>query len=123
MAEKENIHGAVRIELQELPFYRSMKIVQTNTGLSDDELLSNNSGFRAMPRRCGCGHEWSVFDIVINAVEKKEHDWSFFQNALVGEFSGFFYRKTDLRCHCGVTSKDVGVYYRYQTGKVKGWGY
>lgn len=123
MTKEANIHGAIRIELHELPFFRSMKIVQDNTGLTEDELLSCNSGFRALPRRCGCGHEWSVFDIVINAVQQEEHDWSFFRSTLVGEFGGFFFRRTDLTCHCGVTSKDIGVLYKYQTSKVQGWGY
>lgn len=123
MAKKENTHDAIMVKMSVLPFYKSMRIVQKNTGLSDDELLLNNAGFRADPRRCGCGHEWSAFDIVINAVKQKKHKWDFFKKALVGETGGFFYRKMNLTCHCQVTTTGVGVYYRYTLSKVMGWAY
>ena len=124
MAEERNTHGAVRVRMSTLPFYKAMKTVQENTGLGTDELLLNNVGFRAIPSRCVCGQEYSAFDIVIGAVQQKEHDWDFFREALVGETSDFFCRKMDLKCHCcGVNSTDVRVLYRYVAAKVMGWGY
>ena len=98
MSERRNVHDAIKVRMNTLPFHKSMQIVKKNTGLSDDELLLNNTGFRAKPRRCAsCGHEWSVFDIVINAVRQKEHDWNFFKQALVGAIAGFFPQKNGVK--------------------------
>lgn len=123
MADQRSPHDVIEVDISELPFYRSMEVVQENTGLQRDQLLLNNAGFKAIPEACVCGHEWSVFDIVINAIDQEEHDWAFFTKALAGETGRFFYRKTDLTCPCGITSVDVSVLYNYSSLKVRGWGY
>ena len=114
MSEEENPfgHKAVPVKLESMPFYSSMMTVKDRTGLSIDDLLSNQVGFRANPSHCLCGHEWNVFDIVIEAVKQSGHDWKFFNEHLTGEFGGFFYREFSLTCSCGITSHNVGLLYK-----------
>lgn len=116
--------GVVNIPIEAMPFFESMKTVQENTGLSNEDLLSNQVGFRAHPSSCICGHEWNAFDVVIEAVRQSGHEWSFFKSALVGEFGGFFSRRTELTCcRCGVKTSNIDVLYKYATAKTLGWSY
>ncbi len=120
---KKQDHGAISIKQEKLWFYKSMSIVKENTGLSDEELLVSQVGFKASPSNCLCGHEWSAFDIIIEAINSKNHDWDFFKKSLVGEPGGFFYRKMNLTCTCGIKTENIEVIYKYMLSKTIGWGY
>jgi hypothetical protein len=104
-----------------MSFYPSLKIVHDNTGIEMEELLSNQLGFKANPSSCLCGHEWNMFDLVIEAVNKSGHGWSFFNTHLIGKFGGFFYREFDMTCRCGITTKNVGMLYKYKQSHALGW--
>ena len=123
MNASKDAHNAVPVKLSDMPFYRSMKIVQDNTGHTDSQLLLNNVGFKAIPERCGCGHEWSAFDLIVDAVETEKHDWDFFKEVLAGDFVGFFHRKADLTCYCGITTERIDVIYYYPGQKAALWNY
>lgn len=101
-----------------------MKFVKDKTGLDFDKIVDNQLAFEATPSECQCGHKWNAFDVIIDAVKRSGHDWKFFSEALVGEFGGFFRRKTDLTCNeCGQTADGIEVMYKYKRRKALGWGY
>ena len=121
MESKKQPHTAIPIKLENMSFYESLSYVQQKTGIDMEELLTNQIGFKASPTHCLCGHEWSVFDIVIEAVNRSNHPWEFFREHLTGGFGGFFSNTFDLTCKCGITTKDVQTLYKYKPTHVLGW--
>lgn len=113
-------HQATEIDLKSLAFYPSLRLVAEKTGISEITLLKRQVGFKAHPSHCLCGHEWSAYDLIIDTVDRGPHDWAFFKQSLSGDTKSFFFRKTPLKCRCGVETPDVGVLYDY-TGQPNPW--
>ena len=74
-----NRHARLNIPIESLPFYPSLKFASENTGIDMYDILVYNSGFRAQPAECICGHEWNAYDLIIESVNRSRHDWNFFR--------------------------------------------
>jgi len=105
-----------RTPVKDMPFYPAMKHVQSNTGLDTWTLLLFQIGFKARPISCECGnHEWSVYDLMAEAILRGQHEWEFYKNPeLTQEPDAFFSGTEDITCpKCARVSKDVNLQYHY----------
>jgi hypothetical protein len=108
--------GSKKIPITDMPFYQAMKHVQSNTDLDTWTLLQFQIGFKANPGSCACGnHEWSVYDLITEAVRRGQHEWGFYKNSeLTQEPDAFFSGTEDITCpNCGEVSKSLNVQYHY----------
>ena len=108
-------------KLEDMPFYKSMMKVQAASGLDPLKLILWQLGFKAVPAACTCGkHEWSAFDLMLEAEKSGDHPWEFFRNysATMAVPQSFRTAKLDtgLTCpECGLRSAEILVDYNYST--------
>jgi len=104
-----------KIPIKDMPFYSSMERVQSNTKLDTGTLLQFQIGFKAGPSSCECGHEWSAFDLMEEAIGHKQHGWEFYKNPELTQTPDAFFRGTeDIKCpKCGKLSTNVVFTYHY----------
>lgn len=105
-----------KLSLKEMPFYSEMEIVQNHLGVDERTALQFQIGFKATPNMCGCGnHEWSIFDMIIESVSQKRHDWEFYKNpAFTQGIPTFFVSQIDLTCPaCKQLSQNLQLRYTY----------
>lgn len=100
---------------KDMYFYGSMMDVHAKSQIDLNELIKMQLCFWANPNKCSCGHEWSVFDLMNEAIEKTAHDWDFFRQQKFFEFPESFVEATsDLNCpKCNTINKDIRLMYNY----------
>ena len=102
--------------IEKMPFYSSMMKVHSSANIDTRTLLWFQIGFNADPNSCKCGqHEWSIYDLMIEAVNLGGHDWAFFSDPKFAQEPKLFLSAiADLTCpECGNKSEDVRLRYNY----------
>jgi hypothetical protein len=113
--EGTNMEGSKRLSVEQMPFYKSMNKVQDALKLDHDALILWQLGFKASPASCSCGHEWSAFDLMLEAVNTGYHSWDFYKtNSNKHAPLGFRSSSALLTCpECGTKSTKLQLNYNY----------
>ena len=102
------------VAVEGMPFYESMALVRSKSGLEQDELLLFQLGFKAAPESCPCGHGWNVFDVMLEGVQSGHHAWSLFRNPARTIPTSFRKSEFALTCpRCGERSTEIVAHYNY----------
>lgn len=102
------------VPLAEMPFYGSLVRARAATGLDTATLLQSQVGFAANPTSCKCGdHEWSVYDMMGESVDRGAHAWAFYSHRDYSKLDTFFSSQEQLTCPSCNTKSEVALRYPY----------
>jgi hypothetical protein len=117
--KERNMENSQKHKIEQMPFYRSMKKVEEESGMEPVRLLLWQFAFKATPAACTCGgHEWSAFDLMLESVATGHHDWDFYRNYSTEVTIPQTFRtgalESGLLCPaCGIRSGRIEVMYNY----------